>query len=153
MGNAQFQVATPSNTFPIPTDRWFRVEIPWFGIEWRGVLQRLRDGLTLAGGVETTDVAVNEEGVLCTFQWTRPPAPVGAPPSLTPAGAAQAQIQVRCFSVRGGRLCGPRQFLINVGKISRSNIAPGELDVLMRRIGACFDNATEVQLTNIGTYI
>ena len=159
MGNAQFQVATSLNTggYYNKTNRWFRVDIPWFGIDYAGIRQRLEGdfGSVVTADIETTgvEVTVDEGVVCCTFRWTRPPAPVGAAPSLTRPGTADVGIRVQCFSMHGGRLCGPRQFLLNASKVSRSNIAERELNVLTRRIAACFDNATEVQLTDIGTYI
>lgn len=159
MGNAQFQVATSLNTggYYNKTNRWFRVDIPWFGIDYAGIRQRLEGdfGAVFTTDIETTGVEVTmDEGVVfCTFRWTRPPARGRAAPSLTRAGTADVGIRVQCFSMRDSRLCGPRQFLLNASKISSSNIAERELNVLMHRIAACFDNATEVQLTDIGTYI
>lgn len=159
MGNAQFQVATSLNTggYYNKTNRWFRVDIPWFGIDYAGIRQRLEGdfGTVFTTDIETTgaEVAMDEGVVCCTFRWTRPPARGGAAPSLTRAGTAVVGILVQCFSMRDSRLCGPRQFLLNASKISSSNIAERELNVLMHRIAACFDNVTEVQLTDIGTYI
>lgn len=159
MGNAQFQVATSLNTggYYNKTNRWFRVDIPWFGIDYAGIRQRIEGdfGPVFTADIETTgaEVTMDEGVVFCTFRWTRPPARGGAAPSLTRPGTADVGIRVQCFSMRDSRLCGPRQFLLNASKISGSNIAERELNVLMRRIAACFDNATEVQLTDIGTYI